>query len=186
MQYIAFLRGIAPGNPAMRNENLRMVFGKLGYSNVRSVISSGNVLFDSDNKVISELQENIETALFNSLGFHSMTLVRSRQDIRKLLAHNPFGEKQHSSKDYLTVTFIKQKTNFPYKLPYTPENKTYSFIDFFDNTVFSVIDTTTSKTPDLMTWLEKQFTKDITTRTWKTIQRINQKWEQLDTKNSSD
>jgi hypothetical protein len=36
----------------------------------------------------------------------------------------------------------------------------------------SVIDLTGSKTPDLMVWLEKQFGKQITMRTWKTVGRI--------------
>jgi hypothetical protein len=35
-----------------------------------------------------------------------------------------------------------------------------------------MIDLTGSGTPDLMRWLEKTFTKDITTRTWKTVHRI--------------
>jgi hypothetical protein len=35
-----------------------------------------------------------------------------------------------------------------------------------------VIDLTSAKTPDLMIWLEKKFGKEITTRTWKTVERI--------------
>ena len=46
-KYIAFLRGIGPGNPNMRNEKLRGAFEELGFKNVQSVISSGNVIFDS-------------------------------------------------------------------------------------------------------------------------------------------
>jgi hypothetical protein len=38
-----------------------------------------------------------------------------------------------------------------------------------------VIYLTVSKTPDLMVCLEKQFGKQITTRTWKTIGRILKK-----------
>lgn len=39
--YVALLRGIVPLNPNMRNEKLRGVFEKLGFTNVRTVISSG-------------------------------------------------------------------------------------------------------------------------------------------------
>jgi uncharacterized protein (DUF1697 family) len=183
MQYIALLRGIGPGNPNMSNENLRLVFDKLGFKNVRTVISSGNVLFDHEDKKITSLENRIEQAISEQLGFHSSTIVRSRSDLEKIISHKPFPNDEHTAKNYLTVTFIKPTSPFPHKLPYTPKGKSYCFVDFFDNCVFSVIDTTAAKTPDLMTWLEKQFTKDITTRTWKTVLRIHQKWEQSDTKN---
>ena len=57
-KYIALLRGIGPGNPNMRNDKLCGVFEKLGFSNVTPVISSGNVIFESDeiNKKTLELK----------------------------------------------------------------------------------------------------------------------------------
>jgi hypothetical protein len=42
----------------------------------------------------------------------------------------------------------------------------------YNSTIYSIIDLTSSKTPDLMAWLEKQFGQEITTRTWKTVERI--------------
>jgi hypothetical protein len=35
--------------------------------------------------------------------------------------------------------------------------------------VCCVVDLSGATTPDLMAWLEKQFGKEITTRTWKTV-----------------
>jgi len=161
----------------MRNEKLRTVFEEIGFTNVKTVISSGNVLFETDNRDVGALEGAIEKALLKQLGFHSTTIVRNRPELQKLVDQKPFENDNHTSKNYLTLTFIKRNARFPYKLPYTPEGKAYSFVNFIDNTVFSVVDTTAAKTPDLMTWLEKQFTKDITTRTWKTVLRILQKWD---------
>ena len=48
MRYVALLRGIGPANPNMRNEKLRGVLEELGLANVASVISSGNLLFDTE------------------------------------------------------------------------------------------------------------------------------------------
>jgi uncharacterized protein (DUF1697 family) len=45
VKYVALLRGIAPTNPNMRNDKLRGVFEKLSFENVKTVISSGNVVF---------------------------------------------------------------------------------------------------------------------------------------------
>jgi len=41
-----------------------------------------------------------------------------------------------------------------------------------DRTLFSVIDTTGGQTPDLMTWLDRTFGREISSRTWKTVHRI--------------
>ena len=47
----------------------------------------------------------------------------------------------------------------------------------FDNALFTVTDNTVVKTTDLMTWLEKEFGKEITSRTWLTIHRILKKMQ---------
>ena len=41
-----------------------------------------------------------------------------------------------------------------------------------DRVIFSVIDTTTGKTPDLMSWLDRTFGREVSSRTWKTVHRI--------------
>jgi uncharacterized protein (DUF1697 family) len=37
MKYAAFLRGIGPGDPRMRNDQLRGVFESLGYSDIPKI-----------------------------------------------------------------------------------------------------------------------------------------------------
>ena len=41
IKYVAFLRGITPSNPSMRNENLRTVFQDLGWEEVESFLKPG-------------------------------------------------------------------------------------------------------------------------------------------------
>ena len=76
-KYIALLRGIAPTNPNRRNDKLRGVFEKLGFANVKTVISSGNVVFESPSTSVRKLEDAIEKALPEELGFHSTTIIRS-------------------------------------------------------------------------------------------------------------
>jgi uncharacterized protein (DUF1697 family) len=60
MKYTALLRGIGPSNPNMRNEKLREVFQKLGFQNVQTVISSGNVLFESPARGVRALKPQLK------------------------------------------------------------------------------------------------------------------------------
>jgi uncharacterized protein (DUF1697 family) len=171
-KYVALLRGIAPTNPNMRNDKLRGVFEKLGFANVKTVISSGNVVFESPSRSVRKLEESIENTLPENLGFKSTTLIRSQKQIQQLVDKDPFQGREHSQTSSLNVTFLKKKRMIDMKFPYKVDNRDYTLLGMYDGAIYSVIDLTSAKTPDLMLWLEKQFGKEITTRTWKTVERI--------------
>jgi uncharacterized protein (DUF1697 family) len=171
-KYVALLRGIGPGNPNMRNEKLRGVFEKLGFANVKTVISSGNVVFESPSTNIKKLEKTVETALPEQLGFTSTTIIRSKKQLQRLVDKNPFKGMEHSQKSSLIVTFLKHKTKIDMEFPHKVDNRAYTLLGMYDGAICSVIDLTSSKTPDLMLWLEKKLGKEITTRTWKTVERI--------------
>lgn len=168
MHYVALLRGIGPGNPNMRNDKLRSVLENLGLRNVRSVISSGNVLFESS-AAPSALESRIEAAWPSELGFESTTIVRSQADLQKLVHAKPFGRAEHSRQTYLNVTFLKKASRKPLSIV---ELKRFGVTKRFDREICSVINTAVETSPNLMLWLEKEFGKAITTRTYKTVERI--------------
>jgi uncharacterized protein (DUF1697 family) len=176
MKYVALLRGIAPMNPNMRNDKLRGVFESLGYQNVQTVISSGNVLFETGSKDARALEAAIEKVLPTQLGFTSTAIIRSREQIQELVGKDPFKGLADTQASSLNVTFLKTLPDTKLTFPYRPENKPYQLLGFYDGAICSVVDLTSAKTPDLMTWLEKQFGKEITTRTWKTVGRILKKF----------
>ena len=172
MKYAALLRGIRPSNPNMRNEKLRGVFEKLGFENVQTVISSGNVLFESPSKDVKALEASIEEAIQGRLGFASTTIIRSHQQLKRFVGSNPFEGVEDTPTSRLNVTFLKTRRKTNLRFPYRAEEKGYSVLGMQGREVCSVVDLTGGTTPDLMAWLEKQFGKEITTRTWKTVGKI--------------
>ena len=169
MKYAAFLRGIGPGDPKKSNESLRKVFESLGYSNVRSFISSGNILFESPSNNIEELENEIEAALLKSIGKPCYTIVKSKEELEEFIATSPFGDLKHDSVSYLIVTFFR-------KIPDNFEMGKSLKFDKKIKALCTVIDTTaSSKTPDFMVHLEKNYGKEITTRTINTLIRIAQR-----------
>jgi uncharacterized protein (DUF1697 family) len=172
--YIAMLRGIGPGNPNMHGDRLRSVFESMDFNHVQTLLSSGNVVFSSNNSDIKSMQTQIESTIFKQLDFTTVAIIRPQAGIQKLINSNPFKELKHENagKTYLTVTFFKDvPVNLP-RFPYKPEGKYFELVAFVDNAICSVIDLTKGKTPDIMVWLERQFGKEITTRTWLTMNRI--------------
>jgi uncharacterized protein (DUF1697 family) len=172
IKYAALLRGIGPSNPNMRNEKLRGVFENLGFQNVQTVISSGNVLFETQSGDIKELEAIIEKALPEQLGFTSTTIIRSKEELQLLVDKKPFKDLKDTPESKLNVTFLKNKPNTEIEFPYHAENRGFTVLCIYDRAIFSVVDLTRTKTPDLMRWLEKEFGKEITTRTWKTVGKL--------------
>jgi len=175
--YVALLRGIGPGNPNMRNEKLRGVFEQLGMKNVRSVISSGNIIFDSIQTDTSRLEAMIEEAWPRELGFHSTTIIRSSDEIKQLLKDRTFADYADTADERLQITFTK-RTNHRAALPYKDPDGWFAILAYKKGAVFSTYNSTNQKAARLMTWLEKQYGKEITTRTWKTVGRIARYFDQ--------
>lgn len=155
MTYVALLRGIGPGNPNMHSAKLKAFFEGLGFTNVHTVISSGNIVFDSTLKSDKALEAKIEKAMSQKLGFSRAAIVRSRADLEKLVKKDPYKGIKDERPNYLLVTFFKSG----------------------NPALCSVLDMDDLRTPEFMRDLEKKHGKDITSRTWKTINRILAKME---------
>jgi uncharacterized protein (DUF1697 family) len=170
MNYAAFLRGIMPGVPNKSNEALRGAFEKLGFENVRSFISSGNIMFESSEKDTLKLEEKIEKGLKDILDLESATLVRSKEDLEKFVTDHLFQKEKHSPKTYLFVTFLKHSVS-PKELEGIPHIK----YDKNLHAISAIIDMSEGKAPIYMLDAEKKFGKDITSRTFNTVQRVTAK-----------
>jgi len=171
-QYVALLRGIFPKNPNMHQKKLTGVLEGLGFRRVQAVISSGNVIFESPETAVRALEARIEAAWPERLGFTSATIVRSRAELERLVARDPFAGLEHGKASYLLVTFFKRRARLPFEVPHQPSGRPWRIIGAGDRVMFSVIDTTSGQTPDVMSWLDRTFGKDISSRTWKTVHRI--------------
>lgn len=174
--YVALLRGINSGaNPMMKMERLREVFSGLGFTNVSTVIASGNVLFDLPvGETMTDrdkLEARIEKAISSKLGFQSSTIIRTREELQTLVDATPFAKIEVSQKAKPHVTFLKDlvlKTSS--KLAISGEG--YEILNHQNGTICFVIDLTRTGSPNVMTILEKAYGKAITTRTWGTVEKI--------------
>jgi uncharacterized protein (DUF1697 family) len=176
ISYAAFLRGIGPGDPKKSNESLRKLFESCGFSNVRSFISSGNILFESKEADVQKLERKAEKAFRDTHGIEVATFIRSKEDLELFLSKSPFGKRTHSPQSYLIVTFLKEKqaTKALAPLLKDPKSGLLSF-DAELNAVCSVVNTSGAKTPDFMVKLEKLLSKEITTRTLNTVERVTKR-----------
>jgi uncharacterized protein (DUF1697 family) len=159
-------------NPAMSNANLRAVCEDLGLAHVATVISSGNVVFETDVADRAELEANLEAAWPAKLGFESTTILRTKEELQSLVEMAPFGDLVHGPSSYLLVTFSKNPIGFDLEIPHQPADRDYQVVAATGRELFTVTDMTSGGTPDVMAWTESQLGKQVTSRTWLTVGRI--------------
>jgi uncharacterized protein (DUF1697 family) len=169
-RYAAFIRGIGPGDPRKSNESLRGVLIELGFTEVQSVISSGNVIFESDSTDPDALGDLIEEAWPRLRGFNATTIVRSQAQLAALVDRLPFTG-PHDRENYQLVTFFKraQSRQDP------PEGMAIQVVGMVDGALCTVSNPSDLKTPEAMRWLERTYSKELTSRTPLTLERILKK-----------
>lgn len=159
-------------NPNMRNDKIKKVFEDLGLKNVKPIIASGNFVFESSKEPVA-IEKKIEAALPEKLGFKSTTIVRSKDDLEKLVKRDPYKGAEHGPKNYTLVTFLKKHSPKLRTLP--REGPGFKINAIFKREVCITIDLKNMHTPDMMANAEKTLGKEITSRTWKTVKRIFEK-----------
>ncbi|WP_296944310.1 DUF1697 domain-containing protein [uncultured Massilia sp.] len=89
-RYIALLRGVNVGRAKrVAMADLRKLVGDLGYTEVRSVLNSGNVVFSGPPRPRDAVAAELEEALVLKLGVAARVLVLDREELAAIVAANP-------------------------------------------------------------------------------------------------
>ncbi len=169
------LRGINVGShKQVKMEVLRKVFESLGFSHVKTFLNSGNVVFETERSDPGVLKTKIEEVLKKEFGFEISVLVRSMDEIRKLVESAPFKEVVVTPQTRLYVTFLSDKPKSKLKIPYESPERDFKILRISENEVCSVIAVSSNRnTTDLMSMIEKEFGKAVTTRNWNTVTKLS-------------
>jgi uncharacterized protein (DUF1697 family) len=87
-RYAAFLRGVNLGKRSVKSADLKAAFEAIGFENVKTLLASGNVLFDA--KAAKGLKGKIEAGLQAEFGFEVGTVLRSIDELAAMVKSDPF------------------------------------------------------------------------------------------------
>ena len=166
-RYAAFLRGVMPTNCKM--PALKAAFEAAGFTGVKTVLGSGNVVFDARSSSEEALQQKAEAAMQDQLGHAFLTIVRPIEQLRKILESDPYRAFKLSPKAKRIVTFLRGRPKAKIRLPVEMDGA--RILAMKDGEIFSAY-MPSPKGPVFMTLIEKTFGKDVTTRTWDTVAKI--------------
>lgn len=170
--YVALLRGInVGGNKKIQMASLREALAKLGLQDVRTLLASGNVLFETKATSEGELTRRIERQIQLRLSMEVAVILRPRRELEKLRDSDPFKGIKVTPQTRLFVTFLSDKPKTRLKIPYVSPDKSYKIIRLTNREVCSVLTVGPQWAKNLrnMDILEKTFGKRITTRSWSTV-----------------
>ena len=89
-RYIALLRGINVGGITIKMAALADTVSALGHTGVKTVLASGNVVFDSEQTDAAALKTGLERALTEAFGYEAWVVLLTREQLAAAVADYPF------------------------------------------------------------------------------------------------
>jgi uncharacterized protein (DUF1697 family) len=166
-RYAAFLRGVMPMNAKM--PDLKKAFEAAGFTDVSTLLSSGNLVFTASAASEATLQRKAEAAMTARLGRTFLTIVRRVEALREMLASDPYQRFRLPADAKRIVTFLREPPPSKVTLPVEVDGARILAID--GTNVFSAY-VPSPKGADFMVLIKKTFGSEQTTRTWLTVTKV--------------
>lgn len=166
--YAAFLRGVMPTNCKM--PDLKKAFEKAGFTDVQTILGSGNVVFSAKKGDEAALERQAEAAMTKHLGRNFLPFVRSIESLRGLIEEDPFSSFPLPPEAKRVVTFVRERP--PGKLPLPIEKQGARILAMRNGAAFGAYVPTPKLGPVFMTLIQQTFGKEQTTRTWDTVAKV--------------
>jgi uncharacterized protein (DUF1697 family) len=165
--YAALLRGVSPVN--LKMPELTHALNAMGFKGVKTVLASGNVVFSGPRASETTVARKVEAAIEKHMAKKFPTIVRTIEDLEKLLEQDPFSKYRVSPKAKRVVTFLRSKPETNLALPIERDGARILALHGLE--LLSAYEQS-PKGPVFMTLIERAYGKDVTTRTWETVQKI--------------
>ncbi|MDR3475400.1 MAG: DUF1697 domain-containing protein [Devosia sp.] len=115
-RYAAFLRGVNLGKRTVKSADLVAAFAALGLPGARTLIASGNVLFDADDG--QDLAKRIERGLAEAFGFEIGAVLRTDAALREMVQLEPFRDLAEDADAKRYVLLLDRPAGHTLALPY--------------------------------------------------------------------
>ena len=166
-RYAALLRGVMPTN--CRMSDLKKALETAGFTDVKTVIASGNAVFSTRKAAERSIAAKAEAAMQEVMGRTFMTIVRSIDDLQAVLDRDYFSGIKLPPNAKRNVTFLPEPLKKKLALPMELRGAQICAVErdvAYTYYVPNYVD------PSFMVLIDKTFQKNCTTRTWETVGRI--------------
>jgi len=172
--FISILRGInVSGQKKILMADLKALYESLRFKDIATYIQSGNVVFKSNEKITDlHIAKKIEEAIFKNYNFQVPVIVRSSDEMKKIVSSNPFLKQKNIDVKKLHVTFLSE-------IPAKTAVETIENIDFSPDQfvisgkeIYLRIPESYGETKLSNQFFEKKLKVSATTRNWNTVMEL--------------
>jgi uncharacterized protein (DUF1697 family) len=108
-KYIALLRGInVSGQKIMIMADLQKLFESMKFTQVKTYIQSGNVVFTSTKGSAKDLGLAIEKTISKKYGFDVPVAIRTAEELETVLASNPYRKTKLGEKERIYISYLSE------------------------------------------------------------------------------
>jgi uncharacterized protein (DUF1697 family) len=104
---IALLRAVNVGGRTVKMADLKAMVEGLGFSDVRTLLQSGNLVFRGEDAGDAEVEARLEVAARTQFGFDADVMVRRADEWAAMIAANPFPQAAIDDPGHLLVFVLK-------------------------------------------------------------------------------
>ncbi|MGI0524220.1 DUF1697 domain-containing protein [Rhizobium giardinii] len=106
--YVALLHSIVlGGGRRVVMSDLRATVESIGFRSPRTLVATGNLVFEADNEAVADVEAALETAFTRDFGKHVDIIGRSAEDWIALAAGNPFSDARASEAPNIIVRAMR-------------------------------------------------------------------------------
>ena len=147
--------------------DLKSVYETLGFTNVKTYIQSGNVVFEYKETDISTLQQTIFEGIKDKYGFEVPNLILSPDEIELALKNNPY---QNIEKPYFTfLSYLPIKENIDTLNTFSFDNE---FFELIGKVIYSHYPNGAGNAKMTINFFEKKLKVSATSRNLNTTKKL--------------
>lgn len=108
-RHVALLRAVNVGGRKVTMKELKEAAEDLGYANARTLLASGNLVFETKKIAPDKLETALEAAIEKTFGLVSEVMVRDPAQWAAIVKANPFPKKAKDDPAHLVCVICKDK-----------------------------------------------------------------------------
>jgi uncharacterized protein (DUF1697 family) len=107
---ISLLRGInVGGNKQIKMADLKALFEKSGYTDVKTLLQSGNVVCRADESQVTTMPQHLESAIQTHFGFEVKLITFPWSEFQQVIQTHPFSPEQLADPGKILVMFLQNE-----------------------------------------------------------------------------
>lgn len=169
-RFAAFLRGVNVGGVNMKMAEVAQAFEDAGFTNVKTILASGNVLLDSRSGV-DAVRKKAEKALRDAFGYDAWVLAYDLDTVRSISERFPFEREVDGHHSYVTFVtdsdVLDELAKLGQDAPADEKIERGEGVIYWQVANKGTLDTTIGKTMG-----KKRYKSSTTTRNLRTVEKV--------------